>query len=133
REATFVINTDPERGQLTSLQCGLQEVYSSEPMADYVFFTPVDYPSIRESSVTSVREHAGPYPVVPEYNGRHGHPVLIPTTLIPEFLALNETETARVVMHRHAGRTRYVDVDDPGILLDVDDPEAYRAITQGIL
>jgi CTP:molybdopterin cytidylyltransferase MocA len=32
------------------------------------------------------------------------------------------------VIHRHLARACYVDVNDPGILRDVDDPEAYRTL-----
>jgi molybdenum cofactor cytidylyltransferase len=123
----FVVNPDPERGQLTSLQAGFAAL---RPGLDQVFFTPVDYPGIRSATVQAVLTAAGDAPVVPEYNGKHGHPVLIPAPLTAEFLALPETESARTVIHRHAARTRYIPVDDPGILLDVDDLEAYRAITQ---
>ena len=126
----FVVNRDPERGQLTSLQAGLAAL---RPDVDQVFFTPVDYPGIRSATVQGVVAVAGDTIVVPEYNGRHGHPVLIPRSVTAEFLALPETDSARTVIHRHAAFTRYIPVEDPGILLDVDDAEAYRAITQAAL
>ncbi|MDZ4798993.1 MAG: nucleotidyltransferase family protein [Bryobacteraceae bacterium] len=131
RDAEFVVNPDPERGQLTSLQAGFAAL---RPGVDQVFFTPVDYPGIRAETVQSVMAAAGDAPVVPEYNGKHGHPVLIPAWMTAEFLELPVTDSARTVIHRHAARTRYIPVEDPGILLDVDDPEAYRAIvTQAAL
>ena len=45
-----------------------------------------------------------------------------------EILDLHQSESARVVMHRHAPHTRYIDVNDAGVIRDVDDPEAYREI-----
>jgi hypothetical protein len=33
-----------------------------------------------------------------------------------------------VVVNRYADAIRYLDVDDAGVLADVDDPEAYRAL-----
>jgi CTP:molybdopterin cytidylyltransferase MocA len=48
--------------------------------------------------------------------------------LIPEFLALGADAQARDVIHRHRERTRYVDVNDEGILRDIDDPDEYRAL-----
>jgi hypothetical protein len=35
-----------------------------------------------------------------------------------------------VVVARHLDRARWVDVDDPGILDDVDDPAAYRRLLE---
>jgi CTP:molybdopterin cytidylyltransferase MocA len=47
-----------------------------------------------------------------------------------EILALPETAQAREVVHRHVPDTLYVDVDDAGILTDVDDPERYRRLAE---
>jgi CTP:molybdopterin cytidylyltransferase MocA len=49
--------------------------------------------------------------------------------LTDELLALPPDSEARVVIHAHLERACYVDVDDPGVLADVDDPEAYRALS----
>ncbi len=130
RKPEFAVNLRPERGQLTSLQTGFGAL---RPDIEQVFFMPVDYPGVRASTVEALVAEAGFTPVVPEYNGRHGHPVLIPASLTGEFLELPETDSARTVIHRHAPVTRYIPVDDAGILLDVDDAEAYRAITQAAL
>ncbi len=125
--AQIVINPLPERGQLTSLQAGLKAVEDT----DYIFFTPVDYPAIEPGTVRTLRAQIpADGPVVPQRQGRHGHPVLIPVSIAGELLALPESESARTVMHRHIPNTRYIEVDDPGILLDVDDPEAYRTLLE---
>lgn len=126
-EAEFVVNAHYADGQLSSLQCGLAAVPEG---AEGVLFLPVDYPAVREATVVALIEaferRAGSPLVVPRYGGRRGHPICCARELIPEFLALGRDSQARVVVHGHAHETRYVDVDDPGILLDVDDPEAYR-------
>jgi molybdenum cofactor cytidylyltransferase len=125
--AQIVVNPSPERGQLTSLQAGLKAVQDT----DYIFFTPVDYPAIDPATVRTLRtQNPGDGPVVPQRQGKHGHPVLIPVSVARELIALPESETARTVMHRHIPNTRYIEVDDPGILLDVDDPEAYRILLE---
>ena len=65
---------------------------------------------------------------VPRCHGRRGHPIWFSRGLIAEFLALPETGAARDVVHRHAAQTEFLDVDDPGIVADIDDPEAYRGL-----
>lgn len=119
--ATFVVNPHPERGQLTSLQCGLQAV----PDADAIFFTPVDYPVIRQSTVALLMSYAGSF-AMPRYEGRRGHPALINRDLRQKLLACRTN--ARDVTRAH--NPVYVDVDDPGILQDVDDPAAYARLQQ---
>jgi molybdenum cofactor cytidylyltransferase len=131
--ATFVLNPDYRRGQLSSLQCGLAAV---SPAAEGVMFTPVDCPSVLPSTVARMAQRfqeRGPHEllVIPRSEGRRGHPVCAARDLIPEFLALPPDAQARDVIHRHSEHTVYVDVDDSGILTDVDDPQAYRRLTDG--
>jgi molybdenum cofactor cytidylyltransferase len=128
RAADFVFNSEHALGQLTSLQCGLRAVRED---ADAVLFTPVDYPAFRGDTVRLLVSRIGDAPViVPRFDGRHGHPVLVSRQVAREFLTLAADRTARDVIHRHVGHTLYIDVDDPGILRDVDDPAAYRALLQ---
>ena len=63
--------------------------------------------------------------------GRRGHPIWFSAGLIAEFLALPEDGAARDVVRAHADETEFLDVDDAGILADIDDPEAYRVLDEG--
>jgi molybdenum cofactor cytidylyltransferase len=67
---------------------------------------------------------------VPVYRGRNGHPISFSRGLIREFLALTESGAARDVVHAHAAEIEYLDVEDPGVLADIDDPAAYRALLE---
>ena len=127
--ATFVVNPDWASGQTTSMQCGLRAV---PPDADGVLFTLVDHPAVAPATIDALL--AGPRAAllrVPRSNGRRGHPIWFSRAIIPEFLALPDTGAARDVVRRHAAQTQFLDVDDPGILADIDDPEAYRGLTGG--
>jgi molybdenum cofactor cytidylyltransferase len=128
-EAEFVVNPAPERGMLTSLQRGLEAV---PPGCEAVMFTPVDHPHLQSGTLEQLAalfrsEHA--LVTVPAHGGRHGHPVLIARPLIAELLALPPHAQASDVIHRYADRTSYVEVPDPAILTDVDDPAAYAELT----
>ena len=68
--------------------------------------------------------------VVPTFQGRRGHPVCIGRQLIPDLLGLPQDSRAREIIHRNVDRTRYVEVDNAGILRDVDDPETYRQVVK---
>jgi molybdenum cofactor cytidylyltransferase len=63
---------------------------------------------------------------VPVCEGRRGHPVLLASALFPELLEPDLPEGARTVVHRHAHTRQAVEVDDAGVLDDIDTPEAYR-------
>ncbi len=122
-EVRFTLNSEPTRGQLSSLQTGLAAI-----VADAVIFTPLDCPSVAPATIAALAAaiRSGADLVVPRYEGRHGHPVGISHALVTEILALSCGASAREVIHRHAAL--YLDAGDPGILLDVDDPADYRRL-----
>ena len=122
--AVDVVNPHPERGMLSSLQAGLAAV---APGVDAALFTLVDQPAIDESTVgTMVQGWGGEVLRIPRFEGRRGHPVLVARALFHEFLACEGTP--RDVVSRHESEIVYVDVDDPGILLDADTPHDYQKL-----
>lgn len=131
--AEIVTNPDPARGMLSSLQEGLRRVPAHCEIAG---FHSVDTPLVSESTVASLRaelEQAQPdrLMAVPRHGGRRGHPVLFRASLADEFLALASDATARDVIHAHRGDTVYIDVEDPGILIDIDTPDDYKRLVSG--
>lgn len=129
-QARFVVNPDPSRGQLSSLQTALAAVPDD---ADGFLFVPVDCPAAEPRTVQQIVEaiHATDnLLVIPRYEGRRGHPVGARRELIAEFLALPPAGQAKEVVRRHADRTHYLDTSDAGVLSDIDDPEAYRILQE---
>jgi len=126
RRAIFVRNEQYLRGQTSSLQCGLRAA-----PAEGVLFTLVDHPAVGLATLQRLLTPAGSQILrVPRYRGRKGHPIWFHRDLIPEFLALGENGTARDVVRAHAEDTEFIEVDDAGILADIDDPEAYRKLME---
>jgi molybdenum cofactor cytidylyltransferase len=125
----LVLNPDPARGMLSSLQCGLRAIPAE---AQAVLFTPVDYPAILPATIASLarifEERRAPV-TRPRYQGRRGHPVCISRGVIDELLTLPVTAQARDVVRAYRPQAEYVDVDDPGILDDIDLPEDYQRLT----
>ena len=126
--ARFVVNPDPERGMLSSLQCGLEAV---PPGAEAAMFTPVDHPNIEKATLEMLigRFEAERAPVtIPMYRGEHGHPVLIARPLIAELLSLATSAQASDVIHRYRTGTSYVEVNDSAVTTDIDDRAAYAEL-----
>jgi molybdenum cofactor cytidylyltransferase len=124
--ARFMVNAQWELGQLSSLQCGLAALSSF----DTIFFTPVDCPAVQPETPAALlaKFERGLHFVIPRFDRRHGHPVLFDAGLTAEFLALGSGAAARDIVHRYIASTRYVDVDDPGVLRDIDEPADYQAL-----
>ena len=117
-----VNNPDYPLGQLSSMQCGLRAVPAE---SEAVLFTLVDHPDPSPTTIRALLDSPALISV-PAFGGRKGHPVLFRRELIPEFLALRPELSAKDVFRRYALETSLVEVDDPGILDDIDDPEAWR-------
>lgn len=125
-----VINRDYHRGQTSSLQAGLHLLAKSEP--DGIVVCLVDHPAISPDTVQTLIRHfksTGKPVVIPQLQGKHGHPVLMGKELFSGLQALGPDQGADSVIHRFRDRTEFIDVTDPGILLDVDDPESYLRLT----
>jgi molybdenum cofactor cytidylyltransferase len=120
--ATIVINHNYNLGQFSSMQAGLKAIPSH---IDGLIFTLVDHPDPAPSTVSKLISNEAPISI-PVYYGRKGHPVYFRRDVLTEFLGLSADSQASVVSRRHAMETRLVPVDDPGILDDIDDPEALR-------
>lgn len=131
-QAELVVNPRPEDGQLASLQCGLAAVPGG---AEAVIFTPVDCPGVSPGTIAALIDafrRTGARAVVPVYRGRRGHPVLCSRELAAEIAALPAEGRARDAVHGPG--TEYLEVDDPGIVRDIDDAAAYREFLEsGIL
>ena len=131
--ALLAENPEPERGQFSSLQVGLQTVMSHG--RDAAIVTLVDRPAVRAATIqTLVNEFEQilaqrKWAVVPEYNGKHGHPLVVAREMIEVFLKEPATSTARDVEHRNQQYIAYVPVDDPFVTMNVDTPEDYAALT----
>jgi molybdenum cofactor cytidylyltransferase len=119
-----VVNSDYRLGMLTSLQAGLRACGAGY---DAVLFTLVDHPAVRPETLVALMS-ADADVAIPRFKGRRGHPVLMRRDLAELYLAEPLSAKVRDVIDRHADRIRYVEVDDPGICDDVDDPALYAAL-----
>ena len=129
RPATFVVNPDYRLGQTTSMQCGLRAVPAE---SEGVLFTLVDHPAVAASTLDSLLAVPRPLVRVPRYRDQRGHPIWFARDLIPEFLAMPQDGAARDIVRGHAAETDFIDVDDPGIRADIDDPAAYEKLTGAV-
>ncbi len=127
--AFLVINPAPERGQFSSLQVGLQEVLNRG--RDAAIVTLVDRPPATAETIRTLRQAfmiSPAWAAVPEYEGRHGHPIVIGREMIERFLKAPATAVARDVEHENQQWIEYVPVNDPAITANVDTPEEYQRL-----
>lgn len=132
--AFMVVNPDPSRGQFSSLQIGLREVLNRG--RDTALITLVDRPPASITTVQALRqafEAAAQrvWAMVPEFEGKHGHPYVAGRDLIERFLREPVTGNARDVEHRFQEHIQYMAVDDANVALNINTPEDYATLTAG--
>ena len=116
-----------EGGMLSSIRVGLTHLQSTAAEATLV--APADLPSLTVETLRSLLDHrrrSGADLIVPSYEMRRGHPVLIARAHWQSVLDLAEGETLRDFLRRRAGQIDYVVVGDAGVIQDIDTPEDYQ-------
>jgi molybdenum cofactor cytidylyltransferase len=132
--AFLAVNPDPQQGQFSSLQVGLQEVLNRG--RDGAIVTLVDRPPADAETIQMLRasfllSDEGVWAVVPEYSGRHGHPFVIGREMIEAFLRAPVHSSARDVEHANQDHIRYVPVNDPLVVTNVDTPDDFEKLRAG--
>ncbi|HUF25153.1 MAG TPA: nucleotidyltransferase family protein [Vicinamibacterales bacterium] len=112
-----VINPKPARGMLSSIQIGL-----AAADGDPILVLPGDMPFVSSATVAAVLAAAveSGSIVSPSFQGRHGHPVALPARMREDIVQAESPSTLALLIASHAGERRAIDVDDPGVLRDVD-------------
>jgi len=132
----LVANPRPERGQFSSLQVGVQEVLNRG--RDAAIITLVDRPPVKPATLRLLRDafcaawERDKWAVVPQFQDKHGHPIILGREMITKLLDAPATSTARDVEHANQERIEYVPVEDPFVALNVDSPEDYEKLCNDI-
>jgi len=118
----IVENPDYSEGQLSSLKAGLGAVRAGAAGA---MVHLGDHPMVRVETFRAVVDsyNRSRKPIaVARHDGRRGHPVIFDRALFGELMSAPDREGARFVVNADPSRVTYVDLDDPGINLDLDTP-----------
>ncbi|MFS0890022.1 nucleotidyltransferase family protein [Peribacillus frigoritolerans] len=114
----FVYNENFDQGMFLSIQKGCNEVN-----APTFFLTPGDCPLVKKETVQLLAKHKGNV-VIPSFDYKGGHPIKLSSEVKQKILETNPESNLRVVLDGY--EKQYMNVDDAGVLMDVDTPEDYQ-------
>jgi molybdenum cofactor cytidylyltransferase len=115
RDLVVLSDSDAARGVGHSIAAGVV----AHAGASGWLVLPGDMPLIRPSTIAAVGRALEHHPVAfSQYQGRRGHPVGFGAELYSELMTLSGDEGARRLVARYPSVA--VQVDDPGVLIDVD-------------
>jgi molybdenum cofactor cytidylyltransferase len=135
--ACVVVAEPPPPDMRASVERGLDHLARIAPSPPATFLlAPGDSPGITGELVARIAARAYAEPdaiVIPQAQGRRGHPIALPWSLAAEIRGLPHDVGINTLVARHAARVVTLDVADPAALADLDTPDDYRrwAPTQG--
>ncbi|HEX4328210.1 MAG TPA: nucleotidyltransferase family protein [Burkholderiales bacterium] len=116
-----VVSERAHEGMGESLKSGITATSEADgwvvALADMPFIRPTTHLNIERAL------RRGAAIAAPAYQGERGHPVGLSGRFRNELLALTGDAGARFVLKQHAQEIHLVEVDDPGVLKDIDTPQ----------
>ena len=115
---------------ISSIQIGVAEIRG---LVEAFFIVLADQPMIRPHTLnimSSTWRARRPQVLLPSFDGKHGHPILLNASSIGEIMQLPCGATLKTFTSRHAAATLDLEVNDPAILEDIDTPEQYQRTLQ---
>jgi molybdenum cofactor cytidylyltransferase len=125
---SYVVNRDFEDGMYSSVRCGVRAL---PPDARAFFVHPVDCALVRSETLGLLARSAGTLTtgvMYPVHEAERGHPPLVAAALRAAILAEEPDGGLNELLKREEARARDVPVDDPNVLLDMDDAAAYERL-----
>ncbi len=119
--AAALLNPRPEEGPLSSLLLALGRLQTASALLVH----PVDHPLVATETVRSLQTVHRRVPsciLIPSHRGSRGHPTLFPRRFFPDLRAAPLDQGARWTVRRNRASTLWVEVDDAGILANLNTP-----------
>jgi molybdenum cofactor cytidylyltransferase len=114
---------EADQGMGHSLAAGIRALAGQD--ADAIAVLLGDMPWISANSLQKLCEQAAPERIVyPLHDDQRGHPVLFGRAFWPQLLNLMGDQGARELLQAHVSACHGIALADPGVLRDVDRPEA---------
>ncbi|MHA1552729.1 MAG: nucleotidyltransferase family protein [Candidatus Heimdallarchaeaceae archaeon] len=128
-DVEYTTNPSPEKGQFSSIQCGLKKIQSKEISGVFIF--PIDVPcpdrkvweelanemSLSECAVT-----------IPKFKGKKGHPVLISREFMQHLISSSSNSRLDFEIYEQIDlqKAKIIAVNDKNITRNLNTPEDWK-------
>jgi CTP:molybdopterin cytidylyltransferase MocA len=127
-DVRIAINPDPNSEMGASISVGVRALAET---ATAVVIALVDHPAVPSTVVSTLIEewqNGNAKIVIPTWQDRGGHPVLIDLSFRPELLALDQIGGLRSLLNNHRSEVKRIPVDSPFVARDMDTWDDYLAL-----
>jgi len=124
---TFAVNPDPDSAMGASIAVGVSALPET---ALATLIALVDHPAVPPAIVSTLLDswESGARVVIPTWNGRGGHPVLVDLSLRSELTNLSQSGGLMALFEAHASEVKRVPVDSPFVARDMDTWDDYSSL-----
>lgn len=130
-DLTYHHAPDSELGMGNSLASGIRQISDWDGvfvfLADMPFVEVATLSDLVSTAVAKQRSGETSWIIVPSYQNKPGHPVGFRSAFFDQLAGISGDQGARAVVRRHEDRIVVVEVDDPGVLQDIDQEKDLRA------
>lgn len=119
-------NPDYEEGMSSSLKKGIEDL--SENTKYLVIFLgdqPLITPDIFDMLINEFEESSSDI-MLPSYNNKPGHPVIISTKFLPEIKKLDGAMGLKPFLDEHKDLVKHYAIDDKKVIIDLDYYDDYQ-------
>jgi molybdenum cofactor cytidylyltransferase len=129
---SFAVNPDPASEMNVSIACGVSALPGE---AKATIIALVDHPMIPPEIVTTLFNEwsKGACLVVPTWQDRGGHPVLVDLSFREQLLNLDPDRGLKRLFDEHRAEVRRVAVDSPYVARDMDTWDDYQALYEEVI
>ncbi|MCH8839245.1 MAG: NTP transferase domain-containing protein [Planctomycetes bacterium] len=116
------VQSDPDAPMFESIRVGIQAALETSAEAP-VLLQPGDHPEVQSATLEQILTVSGEHPdraIVPEFQGRGGHPVLIPAGIAQRLLTTDCPQGLGQYWSDHPKLCLRVSVNDGSVVRDVD-------------
>lgn len=133
RGAHVVVPADAAMGMGHSLASAVTLAQKTFPELQRIVIALADMPWVQSRTLASLITAAETADCIvqPRHGGERGHPVIFPARYLAALSQCRGDVGARDVLRDNAANVMLIDVDDPGVLRDVDRPEDLAASRPG--
>jgi molybdenum cofactor cytidylyltransferase len=130
----FAINPDYKLGMLSSVKTALSQL---SPQSTAVLIALVDQPMVTAEMINQIidaYEKGDKRVVLPVYEGRHGHPIILSRDFEEEIMRLEDLspEGLRTLINAYRDEILEVPVNSAAVTDDIDRPEDYERLSKQV-
>lgn len=130
----YAVNRDYKLGMLSSIKTGLTQI---SPQSEAILIALVDQPMVTTEIINqliSAYAKKGKGIVLPIYQSKHGHPIILSREFEEEIMRLDDAipEGLRVLIDAHRDEICEVPINSSAVIEDIDRPEDYERLSRQV-